>query len=332
MAIGSGLGSQFGFSAESTVNTRVAAAKFIRAKSFSLERVATRVQGEGIQTGNFGDLAAHYGETTYAGAGSVEFDVTDRTMGVLLNTLMGGSVTPSLIGGTGSSYGATFNLADTYGKSMTVQGGLPRRDGTVVVHELTGTKVTQATFSCGVGEFLSASFTFDSMGFSDSQTLASASYVGTNVPFNFKQMSLKMGTYSSETSISGVRAVSVTIDRPHDTEDYTAGAAGVKSQPVLNGATQITGTITADWLDKATFQTLAHGTTATSLVWEFVGPTAISGSNYPTFRLTLPSVHFEPATQSVGGREELTNDWSFKWAYDGTNQPSIYTISADTAL
>lgn len=330
MAIGSGLGSQFGFVAESVYGTRVAPTKFLRAKTYAARREATRVQGEGIQTGNFGDLAAHYGETTNAGSGNVAFDVQDRTMGVLLNTLMGGTVTPTLL--TGSAYSATFPLADTVGKSMTVQVGAPYRGGTVIVHELAGTKITSAEFSCGVGEYLTCSVDLDAKSWSDSQTLASASYVGTNVPFNFAQMTLKLGTYGAESSVTGVRSVNVKIDRPHDTEDYTAGSLGTKSEPVLNGATQITGTISADWLDKTVFQDRAKGTASTSMVWEFVGTTAISGANYPTFRITVPGVIFEPSTQGVDGRDVLTNDWSFRWSYDGTNQPTIYTVSADTAL
>lgn len=330
MAIGSGLGSQFGFVAESTYGTRVAATKFLRAKAYAARRDATRVQGEGIQTGNFGDLAAHYGETTNAGSGSASFDVQDRTMGVLLNTLMGGTVTPTVI--TGAAYGATFPLADTLGKSMTVQVGAPYRTGTVRVHELAGVKITSAEFSCGVGEFLTCNMDFDAKSWTDSQTLASASYVGTNVPFNFAQMTLKLGTYGAEAAVSGVRSVSMKIDRPHDTEDYTAGSLGTKSEPVLNGATQITGTISADWLNTATFQDRANGTASTSLIWEFVGTNVIAPANYPTFRITLPGTIFEPNTQEVDGRDVLTNDWSYRWSYDGTNQPTIYTISADTAL
>lgn len=330
MAIGSGLGSQFGFIAESTYGTRVAPTKFIRAKSYSANRTATRVQGEGIQTGNYGDLAAHYGETTSAGSGSVAFDVQTRTMGTLLNTIMGGTVTPVLL--SGSAYTGTFPLADTLGKSMTVQVGAPYRSGTVRVHELAGVKVTSAEFSCGVGEYLTCSLDFDAKSWSDSQTLATASYVGTEVPFNFSQMALKLGTFGAEAAVTGVRSVNVKIDRPHDTEDYTAGSAGTKSEPVLNGATQITGTVGADWLDKANFQDRANATASTSMVWEFVGTTAISGANFPTFRITLPGTIFEPATQNVDGRDVLTGDWGFRWSYDGTNQPSIVTISADSAL
>jgi hypothetical protein len=100
---------------------------------------------------------------------------------------------------------------------------------------------------------------------------------------------------------------------------------------VLNGPANISVDITADWLAKATFQDLAHGTTPTSLVWEFVGP-LIASTYYETFRVTLPSVYFEPGTQGVGGPGELTNAWKAVWRYDGTNLPKIETISTDTAL
>ena len=333
MAIGSGLGSQFGFSAETTWATRVAPAKFLRAKTYTLSRTSGETQGEGIQTGNFGDLASQYVEPISGGAGQVTLDVPQRGAGVIWNTLMGGTVTPVLISGT--SYTGTFPLADTLNKSMTVQTGNPRRDGTVVVHELTGTKVIGAEFTCGMGEILTCSLDLDAKAWSDAQTLATAAYSAAapnDNPFSFRDMAVKIGTFGAEAAVTGVRGINVKIDRPHDTADYNANTGGLKSQQVLNGATQITGSISADWLDKATFQDRANTTATTSMVVEFVQATAVSGANFPTFRLTIPGVIFTQTTQGVEGRQELTHDWSFRWAYDGTNQPTIATISADSTL
>jgi len=330
MAIGSGLGSQVGFSAESAYGTFVAPDHFIRARSYSVDRVASRQQGAGISTGQFGPLVSQYVETTVGAAASLAFDVQNKGLGVLLNTLMGGTVTPSVTV-TSTVYTAAFPLADTYGKSMTVQVGVPIRDGsTVVAHSLSGGKVASAEFSCAVDGLLSATVAVDGKTFSSAETLASASYTSTSV-FNGAQMTLKTGTYNSETSVSGVRAVGISISRPHDTSDFTAGNSGAKSQPVLNGWADITATIEADWLAKATFQDLAHATTSTSLVWEFAGA-IITGTYRDVFRITLPSVTFEPATQGVGGPSELVNTWTATWRYDGTNQPSITTVSGDSAL
>lgn len=334
MAIGSGLGSSFGISAESAFGTFVAPARLLRAKSYTIERVAQRQQGEGIQSGNFGPVGAQYVETTNAATATVSMDVQSQKMGVLFNVLMGGTVTPAAQGAS-VAYLATFPLADTYGKSFTAQIGLPYRTGTAQPHTLTGGKVASATFSCDMGGILTASLTIDGKSFTTAQGLAVPSYTTSNV-FHFAQSTLKLGTYSadhlSETAVSGVRNVSVSIERPHDVGDYTAGSSGTKSEPVLNGPANISVDITADWLAKATFQDLAHGTTPTSLVWEFVGPLIPTTMYYETFRITLPSVYFEPATQGVGGPGELTNAWKAVWRYDGANLPSIETISKDTAL
>lgn len=329
MAIGSGLGSQVGIAAESTWGTYVAPTKFIRAQSYAVERVASRQQGSGISTGQYGPLANQYVETVVGAQASLAFDVQNRGIGILLNTLMGGTVSPSQAG-TWSVYTSTHTLADTYGKSCTVQVGAPYRTGSVIAHTLTGGKVTSAEFSCAVDGLLQANFAIDGKTFTTSESLASASYTSTNV-FKGSSMTLKLGTFNSETAVSGVRSVSVSISRPHDTQDFTAGQSGAKLQQVLNGWADITATIEADWLDKATFQDLAHSASTTSLVWEFTGST-IASTYVDTFRITLPSVSFEPATQGVSGAQELTNTWTATWRFDGTNQPSIVTINADSAL
>ena len=75
MAIGSGMGSSFGFSAETTYGTRVAPAKFVKHRSAAINRVPNRVQGEGIITGSFGPNLDHYVETYHAATGTVAIDV-----------------------------------------------------------------------------------------------------------------------------------------------------------------------------------------------------------------------------------------------------------------
>ncbi len=331
MAIGSGLGSQVGFSAESAYGTRVAAAKFIRAKSYRADRASQEVQGEGILAGNYGDLAAHYVETTNAGVGAMSFDVQDRGLGVIWNTLMGGTVTPSVVV-TSSAYTASFPLADTLGKSITYNVGLPYRGGTVLAHELSGGKIIAADFSCAQGGVLECSVDIDAKAWTDGQSLPSASYPTAAAPFTFKDMAVKLGTYNSESAVNGVRAMTCRIERPHDTSDYTANNSGQKSEPVLNGPTQITGTIEADWLAKADFQDRANSVASTSLLFEWVQSTAYTGSNYPTFRIQLPGAIFTQASQGVEGRDALTNTWNYRWSYDGTNQPRIFILSPDSSL
>ncbi|MDQ1305946.1 MAG: hypothetical protein QG671_1778 [Actinomycetota bacterium] len=332
MAIGSGLGSQVGYSLESgSYGTYTAPTKFLRAKSYSVTPKHTRVQGEGIQPGILGPYGAHYVETAQAAEASLAFDVQTTVMGLLLQATTGGTSTAVAVTGSTGAYLHTHTLGDNVGKSYTIQSGRPTRAGTLVPATLSGGKVTSAEFTCEANGILGATLSIDGQKWDNTTALATASYTASSV-FTGKEMCLKGGTVGAETSIAGVRSVAMTFNRPMDVEDYTACAGGLKAEPVQNEVVDITGTLKADWLAKATFEDLANANTSTSLVWEFVKATAITGSTYPTFRITLPGVYFESKGQDVPGRDVLTTDWAFTWRYDGTNLPSVVQITTDSAL
>jgi hypothetical protein len=331
MAISSGLSMQWGHVVQPTVYATTATpVTFPRVNKAEIVKVAARVQGAGIQSGVFGPVAAHYIEATQAGEVSMECDVSQRSMGLLLSHLMGSS--SSAQQGGSAAYLQTHTLADPVGKFLTCQIGRPLRGGTVVPMTATGCKVTSAEFKCNMGEILTASWEMDALKVDNTTALATASYVSAPV-FHSAIMAVKIGAYSSEAAVTGVRGVSIKYDRPMDTEDYTAGASGLKAEPVINDFTQISGTITADWLAKATFEDLALTITAAkSLVVEFVDTTAIASTYYPTIRFTIPGLYFEPAAQGVDGPKELTTDWNWVWRYDGTNMPKIEYMTADTSI
>jgi hypothetical protein len=331
MAIGSGLGSQVGWSAESTYGTYVAPTSFTRFRSFNGTKTATRVQGEGIAAGAFGPYLSHWVETTTGGTATLAIDVQSKGMGKLFQALMGTSVTP-VAQGASIAYLQTHTLADPYGKFLTVQGSLPLRGGTPTPTNLLGTKVTGCDLSCSVDGLLSASFDLDSRAYENTTSLASASYLSSNV-FHGAQMAVKLGAAGSESAVTaGVRSVNVSIKRPMSTDDVYAGASGLKAEPVLNAYADITGSVEADFTAVADWHNRARDNTTTSLVWEFVGP-LIASTYYETFRVTLPGIKFtSPDLQGVDGTDVLSNTYNFAWAYDGTNLPKIELISSDATL
>ncbi len=333
MGIGSGMGSSFGFSAESTWGTRVAPTKFVKHRSASINRVPNRPQGDGIITGAFGPNLDHYVETYHAATGTVAIDVPYSKMGVLLNTLMGGSVSP-VQQASSAAYLQTHVLADTYGKSITGQVGVPCRDGTVKCHEFTGGKITSAEFSCKTDGLLQANLQIDGRKFDDSQTLATVSHTAGVKAFHGGQMAVKIGTYNSEAEIK-VREASITVERPYDTEDYTTNASGLKNQQVLNGPANISGSLTVDWTlaDGKALQDLVVANTSNSIILEWVSTVAIASTYYPTFRVTVPSVTWDGDIQGADGPQELTSKFDFTWRDDSSgNLPTIAYMSADTAL
>ena len=332
MAIGSGLGSSAGFSPETSWGTYVAPTRFVRARSSSAQKTATRQQGEGIQAGSFGSPLSQYVETVTSGSGQLSLDIQSKGMGVLFQTLMGTSITP-VQQGTSTAYLQTHVLADPYGKSMSVQVGLPQRGGTITPATLVGAKVTQAALTCAVDGLLQGTFDLDAKSYENTTSLASVSYgTGVNV-FHGAQMSVKLGTYGSEAAVSGVKSVNVTIARPHDSSAYYAGATGVKAEPVLNAVTAITGSITVDFINTTDFHARVRDNTSTSLVLTWVGP-LIASTYYETFTVTVPTVVWpSPESFNAADRNVLSHSFNFEARYDGTNAMCTVAItSAETTI
>lgn len=330
MAIGSGLASQFGFINESTYGTAVTVTKFPRHKPGTFIRQRnTRVQGEGITAGMLGHHAGHYVETAKAAEVALVMDAASKGMGLLLQALMGTSVTPVQQGAT-TAYLQTHTLADPVGKFLTTQIGVPRRGGTVDAWTGKGCKMVSAEFTCETKGILQAAWALDAREWDDAVGLASASYVATNV-FKFDQLVVKLGAFGAEASVSGVRGISCKIDRPLDVEGYYAGAAGLKTEPVLNDRTMITGKLSTDHLNVTDFSDRFHDNTLTSMVLEWTGP-LIQTPHSETLRITVPGIYLTGDSANPDGVDVVKPEYEFEWKYDGTNMPKIEYMSSDTVL
>lgn len=328
MAIGSGLGAQLGIAAESTYGTFVAPTKFIEFTKESLAFKKTTAQSTGIAAGRLLALSSRRVLTRKEVQGSIDLEVTNKGMGLLLQALMGTSVTP-VQQETTTAYLQTHTLADTVGKSLTIQMGVPLTTGTVTDKSFLGCKVTSGEFSCEVGGMLMGTFEFDGRDCDETQTLAAASY-SNMTPFHFGQMAVKTGTYSSETALDGIRKVSVKVERPQDVERFYANQSALKKEPISNDLVKISGTLETDYV-ATTLDDLHTSDGATSLVWEFVGPT-IETTYKETFRVVLPAIRLDEGPPVVDGYGVVKPSFNFVGLYDGTNQPRIEYISTDTAL
>lgn len=328
MAIGSGLGSQIGIAAESAYGTFVAPTKFVEFTKEGIKLKKTAATSQGMASGRLVALSSRRVVTQREVQGSLEMEVTNKSFGLLLQALMGTTVTPVQQGAT-AAYLQTHTLADTAGKSLSIQKGVPLTTGTVSDYSALGCKITSAEFSCAVGEMLTASFEFDGKTMDETQTLASPSYPLMS-PFHFGQMSLKTGTFGAETSLDGIRKVSVKIERPQAVDRFYAGAAGLKAEPISNDLVKITGSLEADFT-ATTLADLFVSDAATSLVWDFTGDLIASPYNY-FFRVTLPAIHIDDEPPTVEGPEVVRTNFSFSALYDGTNQNVIAYQSTDITL
>jgi hypothetical protein len=328
MAIGSGLGAQLGISAETTYGTFVAPAKFVEFNKQSLALKKTFAQSTGIAAGRLMALSSRRVVTQREVSGSIELEVANKGMGVLLQALMGTTVTPVQQGVT-AAYLQTHTLADTWGKSLTIQAGIPLTTGTVTDKTFLGCKVTSAEFSCEVGGMLTATFEVDGKDCDEGQTLAVASY-GVTSPFHFGQMGLKTGAFGTETALDGVRKVSVKIERPQATDRFYANQSALKAQPISNDLVKVTGSLEMDYV-ATTVDDLHTSDGATSLVWEFVGP-IIASTYAETFRVKMPAIKVDDAPPTVDGYQVVRPTFNFSALFDGTNPVAIEYMSSDVTL
>lgn len=328
MAIGSGLGAQIGIAAESTYGTFVAPTKFYEFNKESLVLKKTTAQSTGIAAGRLLALSSRRVVTQREVQGSLELEVVNKGMGLLLQALMGTTVTPVQQGVT-TAYLQTHTLADTAGKSLTIQKGVPLTTGTVTDKSLVGCKIVSAEFSCEVGGMLVATFEIDGKDSDETQTLAVASYSNMS-PFHFGQMGLKTGSFGAETALDGVRKVTVKVERPQAVDRFYANQTALKKEPISNDLVKITGSLEMDYV-ATTVDDLHTSDGATSLVWEFIGPN-IASTYDETFRIKLPAIKVDDAPPTVDGYQVVKPTFNFTGLFDGTNLPAIEYMSTDTTV
>lgn len=325
---GSGLWAQLGIAPEVTYGTYVAPTRFTEFNKEGLALKKTTAQSSGIAAGRFLPLAARRVLVQQEAAGSVDMEVTNKGMGLWIQGLMGTSVTPVQQGAT-AAYLQTHTLADSFGKSLTIQKGVPLTTGVITDKTFVGCKIMSGEFSCEAGNLLMASFDIDAKDCVETEALAVASYPSMS-PFGFHQMAVKTGAFGAEVARDGIRKASVKFERPQAVDRFYANQAGRKKEPIANDQVKITGSLDTDYVDTI-LDDLNTSDGTTSLVWEFVGP-LIASTFYETFRITLPAIKFDEGPPQVDGFDVVKPQMQFSGLYDGTNQPKIEIISTDVTL
>lgn len=335
MAIGSGLGGNFGAAPETTYGTYVAPTKFPQVNSASVSKVKNFAQGGGLAAGRLVQAGSRRVVVTEAGTVAWEQEVGSKGLGLFLQALMGTTVTPVQQSST-TAYLQTHTLADSFGKSLTVQTGIPDTTGTVRPYTGLGTKITAAEFSCSAPDgLLTVSFEGDCKQVVESQTLSAPSFVTGIFPFSFHDMTVKLGTYSSEAAVVGVKGFSLRVERPHNTERYYAGAtvAGTKAEPIANDWVVVSGSFDVDYVTKADFADRFASDASTSCVIDFTS-SALAGVGNP-FRTTfkVPQVFINEGTPTLEGNDIVSTSYSFVGQYDETNAPvTIEYMSTDVTI
>lgn len=339
MVTASGLGASFGIVDESTYAVLPGSPTWrwidTKDKLPDLKLVKNTAQGDGLIAGRFAPPASRRVVTTQAGqVGSLPTEVLNNKMGLLLKHIFGGAVTPVQQAAT-VAYLQTHTLVDNVGRFFSAQVQVPATDGTVKAFTGRGGKITSTEISCDVDGLLMLDAAADFQKVLDTDTAGSPAGVTGQWPFNFSQMNVKLGaTYGAETGVSGVRKASFKLERGQDTgRFYGDGGGGFKKEPLMNALPGLTGSLDVDFVDKTVFADRFQNDTTAALVLEWVHPTAIASTFFPTFRLKFPAVKFDDGTPTVDDRGVVKTTFNYVVLDDQTNPlVTCEYMSTDTTL
>lgn len=320
------LDGSFGIGVQSAYDTAVTPTRWYPVQSVDLQPEFINTEDEALMGGGFGRRASARTRVGYGATGSVEMEVLNKKMALLLEHITGTVVAGSAVG---SGYSYVMPFTRNTGLYLTCQEGLPDDDDTEQPYTMVGGKVTAATFAASKDEKLTVALDLDGREVVDTEALAAPSFTAGLQPFNWAQCSVKIGAFGSEVIVDGIEGMSVSFDRPVKTDTRYAGSAGRKSQPRMNGRPTVSGTISTDFLDKADFLDVFMAGDNFSLIWEFIGATGTGYSE--TFRIALPWVELDGALPSLDGEDYVSVELPFTALRDDTAGRAIATVTYITA-
>lgn len=323
----SGLWSQVGMAAESTVGTYATPTRFLEFREESIKLTIDRIESQALRAGARFARSSRWIPGKHQVGGDVTFEVQDRGFGLPLAYAFGGGTwsiaTPS--GGT-NTRDITITAGTNYGRALTLQVGRPDTAGTVEPFSYVGAKVTEASLSCDVDNFLLFTPTFAAHDETTGQSLASASYPATQLPLSWVG-----GTFSLAGSALDVKDFSFNVNHGLFTDRFFQRSTGgtIMKEPIEADMAEATGSFTVEFESLTQYNRYVNGTEAT-LAGTWAG-TTIEGSFAYQLTIGMSAVRFDGETPNVGGPDVLTLSVPYKALSSGTVSPySMVYRTTDT--
>lgn len=330
MAIRSGLAAQLGLAESNTFGTYQTPTRFLEFVEESLEYQIERVESPGLRANNRVLRTDRYAPGQKRVEGSITLEPATKGFGLVLKHALGSASITTPSGATNARLHA-HTLGDIYGTSLTVQVGRPDVSGTVQPFSYLGCRVDTLSFTSSVDELLVAEVGLVGQDETRAQALATAAY-----PYSpgssYEQFYWTQGVISvAGSAVAVVTDFEMEINNNLKSDRYFLGGATM-SEPILAGMTEITGTVTVEFLNLTAYERFVNNTQV-ALNAKWTAATAIEGSTYPYLEIDIPKVRFDgPANPQVGGPDVLTHELPFKVLYDGTNGPiTVNYMTSDTA-
>ena len=312
---------------ESTYGTAVAPTRAYEAKADTFQRDVEYIQSIGFRKDMETILSGRDTTVSLGATGSIEMDVMDKGMGLLLQHTLGTSAIAQQ--GSTAAYLQTFTTNDTGGTgSFTVQSSKVDSGGTARGFTNEGSVITGFNINQELGANTSMTFNFDSETEQTSTAIATPSYPSSMTPFNYTMATIEI----DDSAVNTFTSFSLEGDLAMDTARRHLKGSATKSQPKRSGVPSYTGTITGEFADLTQYAAFVAGT---EFKLEFIATagTAIAGSYYPYFHVTMPKCKWTGSTPVSSLDAMTTIDLPYTVLWDGSTPAITLTyMSSDTAV
>jgi hypothetical protein len=252
---------------------------------------------------------------------------------------------------SGSTYGYTHTFRNNIsGRSSAWQIGLPTTDAVLRQYDILGCKPTKYAWSVEKDAFLTCATDWDGRVLED-PTITSA-YQGypngatqtpysqatpsysAALPWHWAQSQVQIGssaaTASSASLIDGVTKFQVSVEHPLNTARQYMGNQGLKDEQIVNAPYKITGTVTADYVNKATWADVFYSDTAFSMIVTFTPAGTLSGT-VNAVQFVLNNVYLDNESPTVANDDIINTSFPFTCLYDLSVEPLTVIIQTTDA-
>jgi hypothetical protein len=307
------------YGTESTYGTAATLTKSYETQVDDWKRAHEYLQSQGFIGGQHTIRKARSVPVNMGGSGSIQIDVLNKSMGLLLRDMFGATTGPTLL--TGTAYQSTHATAANYSRSATIQTIRTKVDGTTQQFTHKGCVCTGWEFNCEAGTegFLNMKAMFDVQDIDTTTAAGSNAYAAAADPFHWGQCVVTVGG-----SAVDMRKLNLKGDYKLNTDRRFLRGNMLKKQPRLGDIPEFTGELEGEFENLTQYTNFVNGT---SLVAQFKWTGAlISGAHFFEFVIDMPSIQYTGESPEQSLTDSPKQTLPFVVLHDDATGPAI-TVS-----
>lgn len=302
MSIPSGLAAQVGVGEESSYGQAASIDRFLEFVSESIVASDERVESAALAAGRRVLRTGRWGPGAKSVEGSLEVELADVGLGVLLKHAIGPADTDEIE--AGEAYEHTFTPGDLPDGGLTVEVGRPDSTGTVHAFTYSGVQVSEWSLSCSVGEIAQLSLTLNGQDEAETGSVTTAEYPDLGL-FTFVHGAVELAGEEVY-----VNSVTVTGNNGLATDRHRIGSR-VRRKAIETAMREYTAELDADFTGLDLYNRFVSGEEAT-LTLTFESHRTIGDTEEPYQLQVRANVRTDGTTPTVSGPEEVRQELPVK--------------------